>query len=527
SFNASLKTLEEPPPHIKFLLATTDPQKLPVTILSRCLQFNLKNMMPEPIVAHLQNVLIEEKVPFDEPALWLLARAANGSMRDAMSLTDQAISYGSGSLVESDVRTMLGSVDQHQVIQLLSLLSEGSAQGVIDMVAKIAEYGADFDDVLAELLGLLHRVAVAQALPDAVDNSQGDREAVLALAKSLKSEDVQLFYQIALNGRKDLPLVPVPKEGFEMTLLRMLAFRPVMPGELAMPQGESMVAPAPAISAPVATAIDTAVGSDEVQPADPHSHPDSSTQQADQPASVEVSPAPTVEVQSAPVASPAVNPAPAVPEATVLLAGNDIQVQNDVVAEAPPVDDTPPWGESASPSSDPPLAEESAPLKKAEPPAAEVEAGQQGGDRVEQPSSVPTQVQLLDSLSWIALLEVIGLSGMTYNIAANASVEAVDSSEQTAEIRFLLPGRQMHLFNGTHKQRIEEGLSNYFKTAIRVDFLEGEPTAETPAQFRERRNKERMAEAVAALQGDANVQAMIQQFDGVLDIRSVQPADPA
>src|SRR5210317_2070336 len=161
SFNALLKTLEEPPPHVKFLLATTDPQKLPATILSRCLQFNLKNMPPEQIVGHLGSVLEQEMVSYEEPALWLLGRAANGSMRDALSLTDQAIGFGSGSLSESDVRSMLGTVDLSFVYQLLEAVAAGEPSAVLDIVSKMAEHAPDFESSLDELISLVHRVAIA------------------------------------------------------------------------------------------------------------------------------------------------------------------------------------------------------------------------------------------------------------------------------------------------------------------------------------------------------------------------------
>jgi DNA polymerase-3 subunit gamma/tau len=226
SFNALLKTLEEPPEHVKFLLATTDPQKLPVTILSRCLQFNLKNMNPERIVHHLQNVLEKEMVPFEETGLWQLARAADGSMRDALSLTDQAIAYGGGKVAETEVSAMLGTID-HQLIQkLVQALVDSNGQEVLSAVAEFAEHAPDFNAALADLLTLLHRIAIAQALPEALDNSYGDRDRILGFASQLPAEDVQLFYQTALIGRRDLSLAPDPRSGFEMTLLRMLAFRP-------------------------------------------------------------------------------------------------------------------------------------------------------------------------------------------------------------------------------------------------------------------------------------------------------------
>jgi len=226
SFNALLKTLEEPPPHVKFLLATTDPQKLPVTVLSRCLQFNLKNMNPERIVGHLEFVLSQEMVPFEEPALWQLGRAADGSMRDALSLTDQAIAFGSGKISDVDVRSMLGSLDQAHVASLCLALAELDASKALQVVAQMAEQAPDYDSALSELLALLHRIAIAQAVPEAVDNSTGDRDQVIELGRLMPSEDVQLFYQTALLGRRDLPLSPDPRGGFEMVVLRMLAFKP-------------------------------------------------------------------------------------------------------------------------------------------------------------------------------------------------------------------------------------------------------------------------------------------------------------
>lgn len=226
SFNALLKTLEEPPPHVKFLLATTDPQKLPATVLSRCLQFNLKNMPPEQIVSHLSHVLEQESIPFEEPALWLLGRGASGSMRDALSLTDQAIAFGSGKVGEADVRSMLGTVDLSFVYQLLDAVCASDPAGVLEVIARMSEHAPDFTGSLDELLSLLHRVAIAQAVPDAIDNSWGDAERVATLAAGMTAEDAQLFYQMGLNGKRDLPLAPDPRKGFEMILLRMLAFRP-------------------------------------------------------------------------------------------------------------------------------------------------------------------------------------------------------------------------------------------------------------------------------------------------------------
>lgn len=226
SFNALLKTLEEPPPHVKFLLATTDPQKLPVTVLSRCLQFNLKNMPPERVVEHLNNVLTQEQIPFDDAALWQLGRAADGSMRDALSLTDQAIAYGQGSIEASQVSEMLGLVDHRHVAQLIDHLINQDAAAMLGEAARLSEQAADFETILADMALYLHRMAIAQLLPDAVDNAQGDREQVINHAACMSAEDLQLYYQIAIKSQEDLPLAPDMRTGFEMAMIRMLAFAP-------------------------------------------------------------------------------------------------------------------------------------------------------------------------------------------------------------------------------------------------------------------------------------------------------------
>ena len=230
SFNALLKTLEEPPPHVKFLLATTDPQKLPVTVLSRCLQFNLKRLPVSLIISHLQHILTQENVEHNVTALQLIAEAADGSMRDALSLLDQALAFGGGTVQEQEVRDMLGSVSRDKVIQLLQAMLQGDAAQTMKAVALLAEFSPDFENVLAELLSLLHHMSLAKTVPEALDEFVSARETLLKLSEEISAEDLHLFYQIALIGRRDLPLSPDARNGFEMILLRMLAFRPVAAG---------------------------------------------------------------------------------------------------------------------------------------------------------------------------------------------------------------------------------------------------------------------------------------------------------
>ncbi len=227
SFNALLKTLEEPPPHVKFLLATTDPQKLPATVLSRCLQFNLKRLPIPLISAHLETLLAAESIDAEPAALRLLARAADGSMRDALSLLDQAIAFGDGGVKESEVRAMLGTIERGHVVEILSALAAADASAVLAVVDRLSQQAPDYEGLLAELLTSLQQIAIAQVAPDAIDEHVEDRDTLLDLARRMDPEDVQLYYQIGLVGRRDLPLSPEPRGGLEMILLRMLAFRPV------------------------------------------------------------------------------------------------------------------------------------------------------------------------------------------------------------------------------------------------------------------------------------------------------------
>jgi len=226
AFNAMLKTLEEPPEHIKFILATTDPQKIPVTVLSRCLQFNLKQMPSPAIAAHLEAILGEEKIPAEAGALRLLAECARGSMRDALSLLDQAIAYGAGNVTEQAVRAMLGTIDDSFLYAILEGLARGDAAAVLAVAEDMRSRSVGFDGALADLGALLHRVALAQGAPEAVEAEGSLRERLLALGRTLAPEEVQLYYQIAIHGRQDLPLAPDEFAGFTMALLRMLAFAP-------------------------------------------------------------------------------------------------------------------------------------------------------------------------------------------------------------------------------------------------------------------------------------------------------------
>jgi len=258
AFNALLKTLEEPPPHVKFLLATTDPQKLPVTVLSRCLKFNLKRLLPEQIVGQMKHILEAEGVAFEADALAEIARAADGSMRDGLSLLDQAIAYGAGSVRAVDVRAMLGTIERVRVFALLGAIDAGDGAALLAEVESLAGFSPDFSTVLDEIAGVLHRVQLKQLVRGYDSVEATDDAGIATLAAALTPEATQLYYQIAVTGRRDLPLAPTPRAGCEMTLLRMLAFRPIVAGDAKVQKTVATSQPAIASAAPARPAGEAA-----------------------------------------------------------------------------------------------------------------------------------------------------------------------------------------------------------------------------------------------------------------------------
>ncbi|ESZ83627.1 DNA polymerase III subunit gamma/tau [Pseudomonas aeruginosa DHS29] len=547
SFNALLKTLEEPPPHVKFLLATTDPQKLPVTILSRCLQFSLKNMPPERVVEHLTHVLGAENVPFEDDALWLLGRAADGSMRDAMSLTDQAIAFGEGKVLAADVRAMLGTLDHGQVYGVLQALLEGDARALLEAVRHLAEQGPDWGGVLAEILNVLHRVAIAQALPEAIDNGQGDRERVLALAQALPAEDVQFYYQMGLIGRRDLPLAPDPRSGFEMVLLRMLAFRPAdadgVPRTPLKDLGISKATTDPANSpvagaaspAPVATVAPAPVVAAPVEaPAAPPAAPSAP------PAAVEArvteavveEPAAAAEVVDLPWEEPAPSlaaepeqpepepePEPLAVEAPSVPPAVAVEAVVETVLEALPAalpvapdeqdeqDDEPPPADDyyevdmdtlayldAAPEPDVVVVEEPLPAAK---PATGLAA------------------------EWLDLFPRLGLGGLTASIGANCTLVAADGDHWHLHLD---PG-QSALFNATQQRRLNDALNQHLGRTLKLEVTLQKPEQETPAQAAARRRAERQRAAEASIDADPLVRQLREQFAAVVRDGTIEPLE--
>lgn len=496
SFNALLKTLEEPPPHVKFLLATTDPQKLPATVLSRCLQFTLKHMPPERIVGHLAKVLEAESVPFEESALWLLGRAAEGSMRDAMSLTDQAIAFGQGRVEHADVAAMLGTLDQRHVLAVVEALAEVDAARVLAEVAALAERAPDFAAVLDELTGVLHRLAIAQMVPDALDNGHGDREALLALAARFTAEDVQLYYQIGIQGRGDMEHAPDLRTALEMTLLRMLAFRPQgVPKPATTPLPLSGSGP----SAPASSAPQAAPGASSAPP-------------ASAPSSV------------APEASPAPRPEPA-PEPEPSSVAPEPEVQEAPAGAPPPWEELPPEpaheAESVPPPEPPRPAAEAA---ATEPPATSPAPAEDMPVEDAPASSIPAPglQGLFGHAEWLACFESLGLGGLTRNLAANCVVEHDDGQR----LRLRLDPSLAAMRADIHIERIQQALAEH-GVVRRLAVEEGAlpEQIETPHQQAERLAAERHAEAVAALRRDPNVQKLEQAFGARLIESTVKPAE--
>ncbi|UGQ47808.1 DNA polymerase III subunit gamma/tau [Massilia endophytica] len=329
AFNAMLKTLEEPPEHVKFILATTDPQKIPVTVLSRCLQFNLKQMPPGHIVGHLENILGQENVSFEQPALRLLAQGAHGSMRDALSLTDQAIAYAAGAVTLDAVQGMLGALDQSYLVRLLDALANQDGADLMAVADEMASRSLSYNGALQDLGTLLHRIALAQTVPSAVPEDLPEHADIVRLSQLFDAEEVQLYYQICVHGRNELGLAPDEYAGFTMTLLRMLAFRPGIGGADGLPAAPVGARPAGANPARAAAAAAGATRAASVAGASHASvtpHPavvaGAAARHADDAAQAEAAPAPAMAPQpsppvpaqqAAPAPAPQAAPAPAAP----------------------------------------------------------------------------------------------------------------------------------------------------------------------------------------------------------------------
>jgi len=553
SFNALLKTLEEPPEHVKFLLATTDPQKLPVTILSRCLQFHLKALEPEQIRGQLEHILATEQISAESRALQLLARAADGSMRDALSLTDQAIAMGQGAVTTETVNAMLGTLDDEQPLALIEALVNADGAQVMALLNQAASRGVEWEALLVEMLTLLHRIAMVQLLPSALgDEMAGTEQRLRELARVLPPADVQLYYQTLLMGRKELPLAPDRRMGIEMTLLRALAFHPKE--VIAEPVARPVIASA--VMSPTADAV----------------HPVSSRASAPSvaPQSV-VRPEPSVASHSAQSASPSVTrttvsqpqhqpvsempSAPATPgaglsETTSQLLQARTQLLRHQGVNKPKKSE--PAAQSAKPASSilerlaaatergttssrrKKTSEPAAPVKeeayrwKAQNPVDEVKAEPVATPKalrsaLEHEKTPELMVKLAEEAqqrdAWAAEIATLTMPRLVQQLALNAWKETTDNG-----ICLHLRSSQRHLNSASAQKALTESLSVAEGHSIELTIVEDDnPAVLTPLEWRQKIYEEKLAQARQSIIADNHIQTLQRLFDADVDEESIRP----
>ncbi|SNS31585.1 DNA polymerase-3 subunit gamma/tau [Noviherbaspirillum humi] len=510
AFNAMLKTLEEPPEHVKFILATTDPQKIPVTVLSRCLQFNLKQMPPGHIVGHLQNILGQEGIAFEQPALRLLAQGAQGSMRDALSLTDQAIAYAAGEVTLEAVQGMLGALDQTYLVRIMDALAAGDGAALMQVADDMASRSLSYGNALQDLGTLLHRLALAQLAPEALPQDVPEREHILRLAQCFTPEDVQLYYQVAVHGRNELGLAPDEYAGFSMTLLRMLAFRPVDGGgseqtdqaparrPAAVPsavkaQVQSASAVKPARSAPAAAEAASAVTA--VEPVKSAAMSPARAALAAARGGKAVTPA-----RSAPAAMPA-EPAPARASASLV----------------------PPWEEGDNP---PPieLPDEAIAQKKSEPPSLAEPAFQPAPAAKPAAPAKPYLPQAIPALNWDGnwpqLAAALALRGVVQQLAQQSELLRCEPLGDGYAFTLRIPLETLRSAGSIDK--LAAALTDHFGRTIRVDTEIG--AVEHTANARLLAEQEtRQREAEQTMHSDPFVQTLMREFGATIVPGSIRP----
>lgn len=522
AFNSMLKTLEEPPEHVKFILATTDPQKIPVTVLSRCLQFNLKQMPPGHIVAHLDDILGQEHIEFETPALRLLAQGAHGSMRDALSLTDQAIAYAAGKVTLEAVQGMLGALDQSFLIRLLDALAQKDGAGLLAVADEMATRSLSYNAALQDLGSLLHRVALAQTVPAALPDDLPEREDVLRLAALFDAEEIQLFYQIAVHGRNELGLAPDEYAGFSMTLLRMLAFRPGFGA-----------AEAKAVAAPVAARSSATA-------------PVASSAAATPAPAARLSATPQAVTNSAAVARPGISPARAAleaarsgmkapsspaasitrPAATPSAARVQASAEKSVSIDMPPA---PPWDDEmpAERGSGSEEFSSSAAQKKTEQESAQpVTANMAASSLTPAPQVKPSRPFVLYPVAalnwdgnWPTLAATLPVRGVAQQLAQQSELINCGLGEGN-QIQFdLQVAVDVLLANGS-VEKLTTALSEHFGQTVRVQTKGGsvEHTANAAALVD---RAERQRDAEKSMQEDPFVQKLMREFGAT--IVSVKP----
>ncbi len=503
AFNAMLKTLEEPPDYLKFVLATTDPQKVPPTVLSRCLQFNLRPMAPQTVHSHLSHVLEAESIAAEPGALRLLARAARGSMRDALSLTDQAIAYGAGALSEAGVRQMLGAVDRGHAVRIIEALAANDGPGLIAAADGLRGLGLSAAGTLEELAELLQQMAVAQAVPGSLDATDPDTAAATRLADALPADEIQLCYSMAIHGRAELGLAPDEYSGLVMVLLRMLAFRP-------QGGGDAVVAPRKPAAQP-AVASSTAVAA---SPAVPARAAPATVVTASEPVMAAAAVSPRA------VPSPAARPTPAVTPVAVRPAAPAAPATRSAQAAAPgddgPGDEPPPpWEEEAAPQV------RSAP-RVAQPAPAEREArpapASNAPERAMPPSpSTPRTSTVVKRTNfgdrWNELVTQMAqqgsISALVRELAMQAECIGMRAEEGTAVVALRVE-REM-LRAQSHRDKLQAALTQQIGQPVRLD-VEGGAAEDSPALRAAAEAERRQVEAEQIIHNDPLVQALMAQY---------------
>ncbi|AEF44214.1 DNA polymerase III, subunits gamma and tau [Serratia sp. AS12] len=514
SFNALLKTLEEPPSHVKFLLATTDPQKLPVTILSRCLQFHLKALDVDQIRNQLETVLQAEKITSDQRALQLLARAADGSMRDALSLTDQAIAMGQGQVTTVTVSQMLGTLDDEQPLAILEALVSADGEKVMAQVAQAASRGVDWENLLIETLALLHRIAMVQLLPSVLDNHYAAIEQRLReLARTLPPTDVQLYYQTLLVGRKELAFAPDRRMGVEMTLLRALAFHPkavipepvapvqMAPAQIAQPR-------APSAQPPQFQDVPPPLGQAVPQNNQPANLPDATaqllkarTQLLRQGASTPKKNEPAAPGKARPANSALERLASVTERSQQRLAEKQVQ-------EKPAKPEAYRWRALTEPEPEPePLA-----TPKALRTALEHEKTPE--------LSAKLVVESLERDPWAAEIDKLKIPKLVQQLALNA----VKQQLEPGKICLRLRSSQRHLNSPSAQKVLTDALSELHGSPVELTVVEDDNPAErTPLEWRQAIYEEKLAQARQSIVADTNIQTLRRFFDADLDEESIRP----
>ncbi|MAV75992.1 MAG: hypothetical protein CBD32_02895 [Actinobacteria bacterium TMED172] len=489
SFNALLKTLEEPPPHVVFLFATTHPQKIPPTVLSRCLQFHLKNLTADLIVEHLKVVFDAESVDYDDEGLWAIARAGQGSMRDSLSLSDQAIAFGGGNVTGQGVNDMLGTIDQEVLTQLLAAVVINDAAQALTIIAEYAQKSPDFLGLVDELLKLVHRIVVEQAVPSAGSEGQLNRQFIQQYATLITPENLQLYYQSLLIGKRDLPMAPDPLTGMEMIIMRLFAF--------------------------------------QLAPLD-------RTDQAD------IVRAESVAVVDSQKKKP-------ITENVEAKRSSELQVDDSISADAPmqsPVDELKTQIESKGISSgdssvqsqgSKPLNIElaSTPLEQANSDADGIPLPSVDVSDTSTGSTKTPDIEALTPAVWCQIFSAIPLSGVVRTVASYCvPINFLTAGDQLKVcIEFALDESNATLFNPDHNERLAEGLSIYFSRPVDVTIslvgdwssLNLDEADEAPAEYRTRMRSEAQGEALDSLKKDQNVETIMAAFDAEMDIDSVKP----